>query len=162
MEKLPPVPCVLDTLRALCYSVILRGYRDSCEQERWSNPLMGWTSTADPMSNLKMTFSSTENAIRFCKKRGWKYEVTWQYHSAVRLLSVTVNAVVMIRCCHFLCRFYEVYCRIHSTVLLDRTGLYRIVNDVSMMPFCRAGCIILVSPKQPTVKLRYPVKGEKV
>jgi NADH dehydrogenase (ubiquinone) Fe-S protein 4 len=23
-------------------------------KERWTNPLMGWTSTADPMSNLKV------------------------------------------------------------------------------------------------------------
>ncbi|CAM9920386.1 unnamed protein product, partial [Ascophyllum nodosum] len=44
-------------------------------QERWSNPLMGWTSTADPMSNMKMTFSTPEQAVRFCKKRGWKWEV---------------------------------------------------------------------------------------
>ena len=44
-------------------------------QERWSNPLMGWTSTADPVSNLSVSFSNPEQAIRFCKKRGWKYEV---------------------------------------------------------------------------------------
>ena len=44
-------------------------------QERWSNPLMGWTSTADPMSNVQLTFSTPEQAIKFCKKRGWKYEV---------------------------------------------------------------------------------------
>ena len=31
-------------------------------QERWSNPLMGWTSTADPMSNLKLTFDSQDEA----------------------------------------------------------------------------------------------------
>lgn len=36
---------------------------------------MGWTSTADPMSNVQLTFSSPEQAIKFCKKRGWKYEV---------------------------------------------------------------------------------------
>lgn len=44
-------------------------------QERWSNPLMGWTSTADPMSNMSLSFSTPEQAVRFCKKRGWKYEV---------------------------------------------------------------------------------------
>eukprot|EP00752_Nemacystus_decipiens_P003569 g3291.t1 len=45
------------------------------QQERWSNPLMGWTSTADPMSNVQLSFSTIEQAIKFCKKRGWKYEV---------------------------------------------------------------------------------------
>jgi NADH dehydrogenase (ubiquinone) Fe-S protein 4 len=38
--------------------------------ERWSNPLMGWTSTADPMSNQVMFFDSPEQAVRFCKKMG--------------------------------------------------------------------------------------------
>ncbi|CAM9476020.1 unnamed protein product, partial [Laminaria digitata] len=45
------------------------------QQERWSNPLMGWTSTADPMSNMNISFSTPDQAVRFCKKRGWKYEV---------------------------------------------------------------------------------------
>ncbi len=44
-------------------------------QERWSNPLMGWTSTADPVSNVQLNFSTPDQAIKFCKKRGWKYEV---------------------------------------------------------------------------------------
>ncbi|CAM9390113.1 unnamed protein product [Sphacelaria rigidula] len=44
-------------------------------QERWSNPVMGWTSTADPMSNMQITFETPEQAVRFCKKRGWKPEV---------------------------------------------------------------------------------------
>lgn len=43
-------------------------------QERWSNPLMGWTSTADPMSNLKLTFDSEAEAVAFAEKNGWKYE----------------------------------------------------------------------------------------
>ncbi|CAN0156771.1 unnamed protein product [Discosporangium mesarthrocarpum] len=44
-------------------------------RERWSNPLMGWTSTGDPLSNLSMQFDTPEQAVRFCEKRGWKYEV---------------------------------------------------------------------------------------
>ena len=31
-------------------------------QERWSNPLMGWTSSADPMANVKLTFDTLELA----------------------------------------------------------------------------------------------------
>ncbi len=30
--------------------------------ERWTNPLMGWTSSADPMSNVKVNFSSFERS----------------------------------------------------------------------------------------------------
>lgn len=43
-------------------------------EERWSNPLMGWTSTADPMSNVKLTFDTQEEAVAFAQKNGWKYE----------------------------------------------------------------------------------------
>jgi NADH dehydrogenase (ubiquinone) Fe-S protein 4 len=43
-------------------------------QERWSNPLMGWTSSADPLTSLKLTFNSQEEAVAFAEKSGWKYE----------------------------------------------------------------------------------------
>mmetsp|Transcript_37904 Transcript_37904/g.49905 ORF Transcript_37904/g.49905 Transcript_37904/m.49905 type:complete len:251 (+) Transcript_37904:70-822(+) len=42
---------------------------------RWSNPLMGWTSTDDPMSNLELRFESEEQAMFFCNKMGWSYEI---------------------------------------------------------------------------------------
>ncbi|KAF1587697.1 UNVERIFIED_CONTAM: NADH dehydrogenase [ubiquinone] iron-sulfur protein 4, mitochondrial, partial [Eudyptes robustus] len=46
-------------------------------QERWENPLMGWSSTADPLSNISMNldFASQEDAISFCEKNQWPYEV---------------------------------------------------------------------------------------
>ncbi len=31
--------------------------------ERWTNPLMGWTSSADPMSNVKVNFSRFERSF---------------------------------------------------------------------------------------------------
>uniref|UniRef100_A0A7S0IXR3 NADH dehydrogenase [ubiquinone] iron-sulfur protein 4, mitochondrial n=1 Tax=Calcidiscus leptoporus TaxID=127549 RepID=A0A7S0IXR3_9EUKA len=45
--------------------------------ERWTNPLMGWTGTRDPLSNTHMTmeFNSAEEAARFAQRNGWKYEV---------------------------------------------------------------------------------------
>ena len=43
-------------------------------RERWSNPLMGWTSTADPLSNVKLNFDSKEDAIAYASKNGWKFE----------------------------------------------------------------------------------------
>lgn len=41
--------------------------------ERWRNPLMGWSSTADPMSNMKLYFSSQENAIGYAERQGFSY-----------------------------------------------------------------------------------------
>eukprot|EP01147_Barroeca_monosierra_P008992 gene8991-1323_t len=43
--------------------------------ERWENPLMGWISTADPLSNVNMKFSSKEEAIGYCERNGWTYYV---------------------------------------------------------------------------------------
>ncbi|VDK47751.1 unnamed protein product [Anisakis simplex] len=46
-------------------------------RERWENPLMGWSSTGDPLSNISMNldFASKEDAINFCVKNRWNYEV---------------------------------------------------------------------------------------
>lgn len=44
-------------------------------RERWENPLMGWSSTGDPLSNMKVNFASKEDAISFCEKNGWKWFV---------------------------------------------------------------------------------------
>ncbi|XP_060028795.1 NADH dehydrogenase [ubiquinone] iron-sulfur protein 4, mitochondrial-like [Erinaceus europaeus] len=40
-------------------------------RERWENPLMGWASTADPLSNMVLTFRTKEDAIVFAEKNGW-------------------------------------------------------------------------------------------
>ncbi|XP_003470234.1 NADH dehydrogenase [ubiquinone] iron-sulfur protein 4, mitochondrial [Cavia porcellus] len=44
-------------------------------RERWENPLMGWASTADPLSNMVLTFSTKEDAVAFAEKNGWSYDV---------------------------------------------------------------------------------------
>ena len=44
-------------------------------EERWTNPLMGWTSTADPLSNTELKFETAEQAARFATKMGWAFEV---------------------------------------------------------------------------------------
>ncbi|KAI9913187.1 hypothetical protein PsorP6_004938 [Peronosclerospora sorghi] len=41
----------------------------------WENPLMGWTSTADPYVGLVAKFDKKEEAERFAKKQGWELEV---------------------------------------------------------------------------------------
>ena len=44
-------------------------------EQKWSNPLTGWTSSADPMTSIKMTFDTKEQAIAFAEKKGLDYEV---------------------------------------------------------------------------------------
>ncbi|KAF8765277.1 NADH dehydrogenase [ubiquinone] iron-sulfur protein 4, mitochondrial-like [Argiope bruennichi] len=44
-------------------------------RERWENPLMGWASTGDPLSNMNVQFATSEEAIAFCEKNGWPYYV---------------------------------------------------------------------------------------
>ncbi|EEC18742.1 NADH dehydrogenase, putative [Ixodes scapularis] len=44
-------------------------------RERWENPLMGWCSSGDPLSNVNVNFSSKEAAMSFCEKNGWDYFV---------------------------------------------------------------------------------------
>ncbi|XP_071547171.1 NADH dehydrogenase [ubiquinone] iron-sulfur protein 4, mitochondrial-like [Panulirus ornatus] len=43
------------------------------QRERWENPLMGWASTADPLSNMEVSFTAREDAIAFCEKNGWEW-----------------------------------------------------------------------------------------
>ncbi|XP_034026649.1 NADH dehydrogenase [ubiquinone] iron-sulfur protein 4, mitochondrial [Thalassophryne amazonica] len=60
-------------------------------RERWENPLMGWASTADPLSNMVLSFSSKEDAIAFAEKNGWSYEITERRSSKPRVKSYGAN-----------------------------------------------------------------------
>lgn len=45
---------------------------------KWINPLMGWTSTADPLENVgraALSFDSEAAARAFCERHGWKFSV---------------------------------------------------------------------------------------
>ena len=44
-------------------------------RQRWENPTMGWGSSGDPLSNMRLVFTSREDAARFCDKNGWTYFV---------------------------------------------------------------------------------------
>lgn len=44
-------------------------------QEKWSNPLTGWTSGADPLAYLTLYFDTKEEAIQHAERNGWKYDV---------------------------------------------------------------------------------------
>lgn len=43
--------------------------------KRWTNPLMGWTSTNDPLACAELKFDTPEQAVAFCEKQGWPYEL---------------------------------------------------------------------------------------
>ncbi|KAG5886707.1 hypothetical protein JTB14_015772 [Gonioctena quinquepunctata] len=45
-------------------------------KKRWENPLIGWCSSGDAMSNMMLNFSAKEEAIAFCEKNGWKWFVS--------------------------------------------------------------------------------------
>ncbi|RMB95401.1 hypothetical protein DUI87_28122 [Hirundo rustica rustica] len=61
-------------------------------RERWENPLMGWASTADPLSNMVLTFATKEDAIAFAEKNGLEFigPVAWF------MTMVTVRIVLII------------------------------------------------------------------
>jgi NADH dehydrogenase (ubiquinone) Fe-S protein 4 len=46
-----------------------------CRDIRWESPLMGWTSSADPVQALKLQFNHVEEAIQFAQRNGLKYRV---------------------------------------------------------------------------------------
>lgn len=44
-------------------------------EDRWTNPLMGWTSTSDPLSTLGMSFPSKEAAMEYATRNNYEYKV---------------------------------------------------------------------------------------
>eukprot|EP01084_Bolivina_argentea_P001517 2801_1 len=46
--------------------------------KRWGNPLMGWTSTRDPMQSMNHgldRFETKEHAVQWCESNGYEYEI---------------------------------------------------------------------------------------
>lgn len=44
-------------------------------QPRWENPLMGWTSSRDPVQGVVLRFRTREEAVRFAERQGWMWAV---------------------------------------------------------------------------------------
>jgi len=61
------------------------------ERERWENPLIGWSSTGDPLSNTEVNFMSKEDAIAFCEKNGWSWFVEEQKKPTFKRKSYGAN-----------------------------------------------------------------------
>jgi len=60
-------------------------------RQRWENPLMGWTSTGDPLSNMKIEFPDKAEAINFCEKNGWKWFLEAEQKAKPRVKSYAIN-----------------------------------------------------------------------
>ncbi|GLV43438.1 fused lobes [Carabus blaptoides fortunei] len=60
-------------------------------RERWENPLMGWASSGDPMSNMKVEFSSKDDAIAYCEKNGWQWFLQESTEKLARSKNYGVN-----------------------------------------------------------------------
>ncbi|KAJ2019080.1 ndufs4 NADH dehydrogenase Fe-S protein subunit [Coemansia sp. RSA 376] len=61
--------------------------------DRWENPLMGWQSTADPMSPVRLDFTTKEDAIHFAEKQGWSHYVQEPQFRAIKPKSYKHNFV---------------------------------------------------------------------
>merc|ERR1711860_378466 len=61
------------------------------DQDRWENPLMGWSSSGDPLSNMMLDFSSKEDAITFVERRGYPYFVEDPKEKVPRPKSYALN-----------------------------------------------------------------------
>jgi len=42
---------------------------------RWTNPLMGWTSSADSVQALRFRFRAKEEAMEFAERQGWQWHL---------------------------------------------------------------------------------------
>ncbi len=42
---------------------------------RQAEPLMGWTSSGDTLNQVKLQFSSAEDAVKYAADKGWNYTV---------------------------------------------------------------------------------------
>jgi NADH dehydrogenase (ubiquinone) Fe-S protein 4 len=49
-------------------------------QAKWENPVMGWTSSADPVQALNLKFATKEDAMAFADKQGWDYWIEYAYY----------------------------------------------------------------------------------
>ncbi len=47
-------------------------------------PLMGWTSSEDTLSQTRLNFDSREEAIEFADNKGWSYEVATEQARRVK------------------------------------------------------------------------------
>jgi len=60
-------------------------------RERWENNLMGWSSNADPLSNIQLDFATKEEAVAFAEKNSWQYVLEDPKERAPKAKSYALN-----------------------------------------------------------------------
>ena len=61
------------------------------EQARVIEPLMGWTSSTDMKSQIKLRFATKEEAIAYCEREGIAYQVIEPKVRAPRTIAYSDN-----------------------------------------------------------------------
>ncbi len=61
------------------------------QQARSIEPLMGWTSSADPLSQVKLWFDSKEDAIAYASRNGLAYRVEEPLEASRRPMAYSDN-----------------------------------------------------------------------
>ena len=54
------------------------------QQATGIDPLMGWTTSRDPLQQIRLTFPSREQAIAFSRRQGWRYTVSEPHERKLR------------------------------------------------------------------------------
>jgi hypothetical protein len=60
-------------------------------QPREVEPLMGWTSSGDMLSQVRLRFGSKEEAVAYCEREGLPYEIQPDKEPARRVISYADN-----------------------------------------------------------------------
>jgi hypothetical protein len=61
------------------------------QSRRTIDPLMGWTSSADTLAQLKLRFGSKDECIAFAKKNGIPYEVHEPHERKLKIKTYADN-----------------------------------------------------------------------
>jgi ETC complex I subunit conserved region len=61
------------------------------EQPRTVEPLMGWTSSADMMQEVRLRFDTKEEAIAYCERHGIAYQVLASKEPTRRVIAYADN-----------------------------------------------------------------------
>jgi hypothetical protein len=57
----------------------------------WIDPLMGWTSSADTTSQVRLNFATKEEAVAYAEKRGLRYRIEEPKPAARKILAYSDN-----------------------------------------------------------------------
>jgi hypothetical protein len=61
------------------------------EQPRTVEPLMGWTSSGDMNSQVRLRFATSEEAVAYCERHGIAYQLAEPKPTARRTMSYSDN-----------------------------------------------------------------------